>query len=188
MFEQLKKNNQPTNMKEFQGLLKCAKCGYAIKMYSKPYIGCYGARQLHACDAKFSKINFEELRKELGEILQNNLDIIGKQVAAKWLKQKESNNQIDELKRQIDNLMEMVAMGGETAKLANKKIEERMRKISELEMDASIDTRITDKVGLQYNIPIIWDRLTDIQKRNVCQTYIEKILLKEDGSMDIIWK
>ncbi len=74
--KQLGKDNRPTNLKEFQGLLKCAKCGYSIKMYSKPYLGCYGARSLRCCDASFKSVKFEQLRKHLGLQRKSELDSV----------------------------------------------------------------------------------------------------------------
>ena len=61
--QQIKRANAPTRMKELAGLLKCAKCEYAIKIYNDPKLDCYNNRGLHSCDAQFKTVDFEELRK-----------------------------------------------------------------------------------------------------------------------------
>ncbi len=186
--EQLGKDNRPTNLKEFQGLLKCAKCGYSIKMFSKPYLGCYGARALRCCDVSFKGIKFEQLRENLGIQMKSQLDEVAKKIVADLKKQQIAEKKIKQLKKEIDNLLEVASYGGEPASIVYSKIEEKQRQISELELDAYLDTRVTDRLGLSYDIPVKWNRLSDEQKKRVTHTLINKILLHEDGTLEIFWK
>ncbi len=186
--EQLGKDNRPTNLKEFQGLLKCAKCGYSIKMYSKPYLGCYGARTLHCCDVSFKGIKFEQLRENLEIQMRSELDKLAEQIVFDLAKQQNADRKINEIKKEIENLLEVAAYGGETANIIHSKIEEKQQQISELELDAYLDTRVTDRLSLSFDIPIKWDRLSDDQKKIFTHTFIEKILLHEDGTLEIFWK
>ncbi len=186
--EQLGKDNRPTNLKEFQGLLKCAKCGYSIKMYSKPYLGCYGAKSLHCCDARFKGIKFEQLRKNLGLQMRSELDKVAQQIVFDLAKQQHADQKITQIKKEIDNLLEVASYGGETANLIHSKIEEKQHQISELELDAYLDTRVTDRLSLPFDIPIKWTSLSDDQKKIFTHTFIEKILLHEDGTLEIFWK
>lgn len=186
--EKIGKDNQPTKLKEFQGLLKCAKCGYSIKMFATPYLGCYGARVLHACDASFKGIKFEQLREELGVQMQTELNAVSCQVVADLTKQLAADRKITRLKQEIDNLLEVVSYGGETAKLVYSKIESKQHQIKELELNAYLDAYVTERLGLSYDIPIKWKRLSDQQKKRVTHALIEKILLYEDGTLEIFWK
>lgn len=186
--EQFGKNNKPTNMKEFQGLLKCAKCGYAIKMYSKPYLGCYGARQLHCCDVSFRGVSFEKLRDDLRIEVQKNLDKTAMEIVRSKAIHREKREHIDELEKEIDNLLEIASKGGESAEIVHKKIETKQKEINEIELDLFLTTRITDNLHINYSIPINYRRFTDDQKKLICSLLINEIRLHENGDMDIDWK
>ena len=186
--EQIKKDTKPTHMKEFQGLLKCSKCGYAIKMYNVPKLSCYGHVQLKVCDAEYKHIEFESLRKQLGSLMMSNLDEVRRTIELQYLEQVSINNRIAVLKKEVDNLLELAAIGDETADIIYKKIEERRVKISEIEMEQSAAMSFTDKLGLECNISVDWKNLTDDEKKSICMAYIDKILLSEDGLLSIYWK
>ena len=183
--EQIGKNNMPTNMKEFQGLLKCAKCGYAVKMYNKPKIACYGAKQLHCCDADFSKLNFEKLRADLGAEVQKNLDEVAMRNASI---QKQKRERIAELEKEIDNLLEIAAKGGDVAETIYQKVEHKQKEITEIEMDLSMNRRNTDKLHIEHSIPIKYSRFNDERKKAVCTELIRRIDLSENGDMKVHWK
>lgn len=186
--EQIKTNNLMTNMKEFQGLLKCSKCGYAIKMYSKPYISCYGARTLHVCDAEYHNLDFEKLREDLGIQIQKFLNQVAMDIVrinALCVKQQE---EINSLKNQIENLMELASMGGKSAKSIHEKMEKIQKQIDEKELENYMNYRFTDKLHISYDLPIKYSRFTDEEKKSVCQYLIQKIMLHENGDLEIEWK
>lgn len=185
--EQFGKNNKPTNMKEFQGLLKCAKCGYAVKMYSKPYLGCYGARQLHCCDVSFRGVSFEKLRDDLRVEVQKNLDKTAMEIVRSEAVHRKKREHIEELKKEIDNLLEIASKGGESAEIVHEKIESKQKEINEIELDLFLTTRITDQLHINYSIPINYKRFTDDQKKSICSLFIKEIRLHENGDMDIDW-
>lgn len=186
--EQIKKNTKATRMKEFQGLLKCSKCGYAIKMYNVPKLACYGHVQLKVCDAEYKHIDFESLRKQLGKFMMESLDKVSRAIELQCLEQANINGRIEALKKEIDNLLELAAIGGETAEEVYKKIEERRDKISEIEMEQSVVMGFADRLGVGYNIAVDWKSLTDDERKSICMAYIEKILLNEDGTINVYWK
>lgn len=186
--EQIKSNNVMTNMKEFQGLLKCSKCGYAIKMYTKPYISCYAARTLHTCDAEYHNLDFEKLRKDLGAQIQEFLNQVAVdmiRVNALRMKQQE---EINILKNQIENLMELASMGGKSAKTIHEKMEEIQKQIDEKELENFMNYRFTDNLHIAHDLPIKYSRFTDEEKKAVCQYLIKSIMLHENGDLEINWK
>lgn len=186
--EQIKSNNVMSNMKEFQGLLKCAKCGYAIKMYSKPYISCYGARTLHACDAEYHDLNFDKLRVDLGKQVQIFLDSVAMDMLRVNTLREKQQEEIKALQKQAESLMELAALGGRSARTVHEKIEKIQRQIDEKEMENYMNYRFTDRLHIQYDIPIKYSRFTDEEKKAVCQYLINKILLHENGDLEIDWK
>lgn len=185
--EQLKKNNKPTKMREFQGLLKCEKCGYSVKLYSG-YLGCYGARQLHCCDVSFHGVKFEKLREDLRKEIQKNLDKIAMDLVQSATLESKKLAHIEELKGEIDNLLNLASKGGEVADIVYSKIEEKQQEINELELDLYLNKRVTDRLHIDYSIPIHYNRFTDDQKKSICLTMIDKIYLSANGDMRIEWK
>lgn len=186
--EQIGKNNMPTNMKEFQGLLKCAKCGYAIKMYTKPKLSCYGAKQLHCCDVNLKNVSFDKLREDLRLEIQKNLNAIAMDLVKSASIENKKREQIEGLKKEIDNLLEIASKGGEVADLVYEKIDAKQQKINEIELDLFLNKRITDRLHIDYSIPINYNRFTDEQKKAICTVLIQKIRLQENGDMEIEWK
>ncbi|MCH5249180.1 MAG: recombinase family protein [Lachnospiraceae bacterium] len=186
--EQVKKNNMPTNMKEFQGLLKCANCGYAVKMYTKPKLACYGATQLHCCNMDLKELSFDKLRKELGAEVQKNLDKIAMDLVQSASIQASKKERIEELKKEIDNLLEIAAKGGDVSETVYNKIETKQQEINTIELDLFLNKRVTDKLHINYSIPINYNRFSDEQKKSICMVLIERIKLHQNGDMEIKWK
>lgn len=186
--EQIKKNNVMTNMKEFQGLLKCSKCGYAIKMYSKPYLSCYGARTLHTCDAEYHNLDFEQLRKDLGSQVQVFLNQVAMDMLRVNTLRMQQKEEIETLNKQMENLMELASMGGKSVKSIHEKMEKIQKQIDEKELENYMNYRFTDRLHIRYNLPIKYKRFTDEEKKSVCQYLINSIKLHENGDLEIDWK
>ena len=186
--EQIKKNNVMTNLKEFQGLLKCAKCGYAIKMYSKPYISCYGARTLHCCDAEYHNLDFEKLRDDLGKQVQVFLNNVAMDMLRVNQLRAQQQEEINAMKKQIESLMELAALGGKSVKSVHEKMEKIQKQIDEKEMENYMNYKFTDRLHIRYNLPIKYSRFTDEEKKSVCQYLINKVLLHENGDLEVDWK
>ena len=69
--EQIKRSNTAGALKELTGLLKCPKCGYAIKCHNKskkgiPYLGCHGRYELKVCDVSFKGTKFADVQEKVG--------------------------------------------------------------------------------------------------------------------------
>lgn len=186
--EQIGKNNRPTRMKEFQGLLKCAKCGYAVKMYNQPKIACYGARQMHCCDADFGKLDFEKLRADLGAEVQKNLDRIAAALARSVSIQNRKRERIAELKKEIDNLLEIAAKGGDVSETICRKAEEKQQEINRIEMDLFLNQKRIDQLHTGHSASLCYGRFSDERKKAVCLTMIERIDLSENGDMEVRWR
>ena len=56
------------------------------------------------------------------------------------------------------------------------------------EIDLFLNTRITDRLHIDYSIPINYSRFTDEQKKSICLLLIYEIRLHENGDMEIAWK
>lgn len=97
-------------------------------------------------------------------------------------------NHINELKARIDNLIELVSLGGKSAKTVHSKIEKIQQEINEIQLSEFMDTRATERLRISDQLPIVYKRLADDEKKSICQQMIEKVLLSSNGDVEIVWK
>ena len=182
--EQINNCNAPSKMEELAGKIKCAKCGYAIKMNSAPYLSCYGRFGLHLCDVKFSKMKFQDVQqavsKEIEKILEDLDQIRENKFKIVFEKQKE----IDELKKEIQNLIGLIAIGGLTATTVKDELELRQQKINKLELEL----QMSNFHGIENTKKVIYSALDMDKKKAIVQELIDKVLLSQNGDIEILWK
>ena len=191
--EQIARSNAPSALQELAGLIKCAKCGYAIKSHSKsakdvPYLGCYAKYTLRTCDVSLKGVRFADIQNQVGNEVQKELDKIAGSIVTEIISDKEKENHIKELKTKIDNLLELVALGGESAKTVHSKIEALQQEMNEIQLTEFMNTKVTERLRISDRLPIVYDRLSTDEKKSICQQMIEKILLSSSGDMEIVWK
>lgn len=183
--EQINNCNSPSKMEELAGKIKCAKCGYAIKMNSAPYLSCYGRFGLHLCDVKFSKMKFQDVQLAVSLEIQkvlNDLDKISKE-KNKVVYQKQ--NEVNDLKIEIKNLIDLIALGGLTAFAVKEEIEKRQNKINQLELDI----QMSEVHGLEnIKTEINFNDLDMDKKKAIVQELVDKVLLSQNGDIEILWK
>lgn len=199
--QQIRSANRPTILKELAGKLKCKECGYAVKSYSKstngtPYLSCYGARTLHTCDMTFKGLNFEEVRQTVATEIQKQLDQMSKIQSDKEKANKEIYLQIDELNKEINNLLEIMSKSNKLEDRILKMVEDKQTQINELELKLDLDINFTDSIEVYTNehskISIApnnvdYASLNDEAKKAVVNVLIDKIYLGKDNSIEIVW-
>lgn len=191
--EQIKRSNAESSLQELAGLLKCKGCGYAVKSYSKstngrPYLACYGRYGLKTCDVSFKGVRFEDIQNAVAVEMQKELDKIAVDIMLEIKKDTKKVSQIEEYQKKMDNLIDLVAEGGDSAKRVHKRIEELQQKINEIQLSEFMDTRVTERLRISDRLPLVYSRLTTDIKKSICQQMIEKILISHNGDIEIIWK
>lgn len=185
--------NAPSKLEELAGLIKCKKCGYAVKSYSKstngqPYLSCYGRHGLSACDVSFKGIKFKEIQTKVGIEIQKELNKIAQDILEEMVDSKKRESQIEAYREQMKNLIELVALGGDSAKAVHEKIEELQQQINEIQLSEFMDTRMTERLRIRDVLPLVYSRMSADEKKSICQQMIEKILLSDTGDIEIVWK
>lgn len=164
------------------GLLKCAKCGYAVKVnYSKPedkiYLKCSGRSNLGVCDSRIS-VDLKELEdyisRRIGGMLKEAppTDIIpsGNGNAAEVLK----------IEQKIERLVNALAESGEIAvSYISKQIEALHREREKLLKSCKPEQRTIR--SLDFN------SLSFEEKKLVAAQFIDKVLI-EGKNVNIIWR
>ena len=191
--QQLGRSNASSRLAELSGLIKCAKCGYAIKSYSKsttgaPYISCYGNYTLKTCDATFKGVKFKTIQEKVGIEVQKELDKIANDIMQEIANTKQRESEIEVYQEQIDKLIDLYALGGDSANTVHKKIEELQQKINKIQLAEFLDTRTTERLRIKDRLPLVYGRMSADEKKSICQQMIEKILLSDTGDIEIIWK
>lgn len=179
------RGNKPSKMEWLAGLLKCAKCGYGIRIYSHEhkYLSCFGKSVMHECTVTFSvkNITFEQVKEKVATQIQehiHDIEHIIQERKANWFKlQKEIEKEEADISRlvQLALIVDVKEIGAQ--------IKEKQTRINTLKLQGDF---FTEQLAQYEDIDFI--ALSDDEKKKVANELIERILLSEDGSIKIIWK
>ena len=176
------------------GLLKCGKCGYAMRVMGGRYFYCSGKANHSVCEgisgkpeiAAVERAVYSELVKKFGEI--RGLHPNGKPQSTP--KANKLKMQLETLNSQIDNLVDKIT---QTTEAIGKVLEERLGKlISERDsIQSELDKLGGSKPRQSYEevIPLL-DRFAEMPvsvQRQIAGEFIGKVLLWEDR-VEIQWK
>lgn len=187
--EQICRANKPTNMQELAGLIKCKKCGYAIKMNCKPYLSCYGRCTLHLCDVKFKNVKFEDIQNDIGIRIQKKLSELNSIISKKHLEIQSYSNEISTLKNEMENIIQLLALGGLTADIVKKQLEEKQKKIYEAELQLQLlQNAYLDNADFESIKNVSYFDLDLSAKKLIVRDFIRKIDLCDNGDIEIHWK
>ena len=176
------------------GLLKCGKCGYAMRVMGGRYFYCSGKANHSVCEgisgkpeiAAVERAVYSELVKKFDEI--RGLHPNGKPQSTP--KANKLKMQLETLNSQIDNLVDKIT---QTTEAIGKVLEERLGKlISERDsIQSELDKLCGSKPRQSYEevIPLL-DRFAEMPvsvQRQIAGEFIGKVLLWEDR-VEIQWK
>ncbi len=173
------------------GLIKCGKCGYALKVMvyqgvkeTKKYLVCSGHTNGHICPVSKFNINIEEVE----QIIEDEIEKIIAVSAAEEVEEIEITNQeenkleLAKIEEQIDRLIKSISdASAVTMKYINSEIEKLDKKKN------AINKMLTKKGKAKKIEPISFKKLMFDEKKKVVQNYIEKIYVYDD-KIDIKWK
>lgn len=191
--KQIGRANTPSRLKELAGLIKCKKCGYAVKAYSQstngmPYLACYGKYGLKSCDCTFHGVKFWDIQQKVGEEIQSQLSMMEEIVESENNKAVNHQKTIDKKRNDMERLLDLEDLGGKSVEVVHKKLEELQREIEELELDELMDFKILDRLKISENIPTLhYDDFSTDEKKSMCRGLIERVDLSANGDIDIVW-
>lgn len=196
-------NTTQNKFKELTGLVKCAKCGKAIKIRNKyGSMTCVSRSELRgSCDASFRGIRVNEIQEKVEIEIQEYLDNFVKN-QEKWKKKKEEyEKQAEKTETEIRNLVLNLAQSPEIEKAITNVIVEKQKELAEINVKMQLDVSTSDKIEYRVlkvlrqinpkniNIKDVrYNELGEEEKQALLKILIEKILLFEDKSIKIIWK
>lgn len=184
--KQFGRSNAPSKMKEFAGKIKCAECGYAIKIYNYPHLNCYGRSALHCCDLSI-QMKFPELQAEIVKRIQNELDKVALKIISNLAQKDKENKKIEELNRQIENLIDLAARGEEDIPQISKSIAKLKKQVDEIELNQQRGISFASQAKISGALPLKYSRLNDEEKKSVVQLLIDKITIDKNENIKIYW-
>lgn len=191
-------SNKPTNkMLEVSGLVKCSKCGMAVKMKGKyNSLCCVGRSEYRGhCDASFRGVRLAHIQEQVAVEVQEHISDIRAILIQEEAEKKEMQSKIENLKKEIDLLIEFSLQDELLRDATLDKIRAKQTELSELELKFLNFHTVPDKIEerilrrtFRSNKDIIYDNLSTEEKQSLLRILIKRILLSEDGSISIQWQ
>lgn len=176
------------------GLIKCGKCGYAMRVMGGNYFYCSGKANHSVCDGIDGKPQIAEVEQavycELTKKFDEIRNICPKEKKPTSPKANKLKMQLETLNSQIDNLVDKIAQMTEAI---GKVLEEKLGKlISERDsVQAELDKLGESKPRQSYEtvIPMLdsFAQMPVNVQRQIAGEFIKKVLLWED-KVEIQWK
>lgn len=197
----LSKDNSPKGaFQELSGLVKCAKCGRAVKIKGKyGSMSCSGRSEMRGlCDSSFKGVRLEGLQEQVASEIQYYLDHYKENHNAWLAKKAQLKADEQKIEQEIDNLVLQMADNPSISKRIAKSIEKLEQKLSEIQYQLQMDVSTGDKI--EYRVLKILERvnpphdllktvkyeaLDKDSKQSILRILIDKILLNEDGTISI---
>lgn len=189
-------NSPNTNLEELAGLLKCAECGMAIKMQTKPTLTCTGRSQKKICNVSFKGIPFKYIQDEVDWQVQTRLGDYNRYILEKRKKKREIEKEITNLQMQMDKLLDISELSTQSADVLAKKIDDISTKISKLQLQQRLNINGGDILEARFklvslasvNLKSCYKELNTEHKQTILRVLVDKIYLHKDGKVEIIWK
>ena len=176
--------NTASNHSWLTGLLKCGSCGYAIKITQdrqsgKYYLNCSGRSNMGICSGKIC-IDLRELEEAVARSLREILA----QCPPEEIRPADNGaaKELQQIEQRIDRLVTVLSeSSGAAVSYINAQIEKLHRQKEKLLR------QLEQKTGQGKMLRLDFDRADFGEKKTIIQSFIEKVLIRDDN-VDIIWK
>lgn len=177
------------------GLIKCGKCGYAMRVQGGEYFYCTGKANHGACEGVDGKPQITDIEQAVYEELKNKFDeirdiAIDEKSPSSSPKSNKLKMRLEALNTQIDNLVDKIAETSEAiGAVLEKKLETLISERSEIQSELDKLGSAKPKLAYEDIIPLIneFPEMPLETKREIARQFIVKILLWED-KIEIVWK
>lgn len=167
------------------GLLKCASCGYALKVAykesGKRYLQCSGKYNLTQCTATI-QADLSVLEVETAKQIQTMLDEVSEEMV-EGQQDDSISAQLDEIDRRADRLIDAFS---ESPELNAAYLQRALARL-EAERQALLESKKRDSRRLALPKRLVFEELNFEEKKNVAAQFIRRIEVGDD-SAEIIWK
>lgn len=175
------------------GLVKCAKCGYALRAMQGEYFYCTGKANHKTCEGLSGKPQISEIElsveTELMRSLKELAPLLPRQNRTVDPRTNKLKMRLEQVTQQSDNLIDRIAESGEKIAAAlEKKLNALLTEQARLEDELAA---LTHKASNSYDdlLPLLLDfqSLPREMKRAIAGELIERVRVGE-GVIDIMWR
>ena len=167
------------------GLLKCASCGYALKVAykdsGKRYLLCSGRYNMAKCEAEV-KADLSVLEADVSNQIRQLLDNAPEEHGETW-QEDVYDARLEELDRRADRLIDAFS---ESEELNPAYLKRALARLEE-EREALMEARKRDSGRLELPKKLVFDTLSLEEKKLVAAQFIRRIEVGDD-SAEVIWK
>ena len=192
---QLKKGRQGTRS-WLTGIIKCGKCGYALRVINKDFFYCSGKANKKVCEGFAGKPVIDEIEQAVKIQLFRKFEEI-RDIAFEEDKPVQ-NPAVNRLKMryesvsgQIENLVDKIAETSDAiGKVLEEKLENLIREQEQIKSEiAKHSSGKTSALTYKEVLPLLdeFDEMPIDSKNAIAKQFIEKILLRDDR-IEIVWK
>ena len=195
-------SNRSTNkFQELSGLVKCSKCGMSIKRTGRSgTFTCIGRSEYKGhCDASFAGIRLPDIQEKVAKDMQYYLDTFSLKQMKEARRRESIRKQIREKNEELKTLLTMAKKSKLLQQATLDDIEQTQSDIISLNLQLSIGVFDSDKIESRVlHVLDIHDKthfdkidyrcLTTEKKQALLRIAVNKILLSEDGTIEIVWK
>lgn len=161
------------------GLIKCGKCGYALRVLryqgikeTKKYLACSGHTNGHICPVNKFSIRIEEIEQIIEDEIEKIIRVsaVEEVEEIEIINQEENKLELAKIEEQIDRLIKSISESSAvTMKYINNEIEKLDKKKN------AINKLLMKKGKIKKIEPLSFKKLTFDEKKKVVQNYIERI-------------
>lgn len=191
-------SNKPTNkMMELSGLIKCAKCGHTVKMKGKyGTMSCVGRSEYRGyCNASFAGVRLANIQKLVADEMQDYFANFNQKVEDEVKAKHALRGQMEQTKQEINRLLQIAEQSEILQQATLDRIEKKQKHLTALELEWANGVYATDKIesrvlhkSFRTGLKVVYEEMSTEEKQSLLRILVEKILLHEDGSIDIVWK
>ena len=191
-------SNKSTNkMMELSGLIKCAKCGHTVKMKGKyGTMSCIGRSEYKGyCNASFAGVKLANIQKLVAIEMQDYFSNFNQKVEEEQKAKHALKGQMEKTRQEIDRLLQIAEQSETLQQATLDRIEEKQKHLTALELEWANGVYNTDKIESRVlhkcfrdGLKVVYEEMSIEEKQSLLRILVEKILLHEDGSIDIVWK
>lgn len=193
--EQIKRGKTGTHS-WLTGLIKCGRCGYALKVYQKNYFYCSGKSNHNLCDGFERHPVIAEVEAAVKGQLEARFEemkevIIEENRAPADPEINMLKISLEEINQKLQNYMNHL---GQTSEIVSAMIEAEIEKLAfeKMKLEAEIEERSrknTAKIAYSDIIPLLneFDDMPTESKHVIASQFISRVLLWEDR-MEIEWR
>ena len=192
-------NSAKNTLQELSGLIKCAKCGSAVTIHTRPTLTCNGKNQRRICNVSFAGLRLETIQDNVAVEVQNYLSVFQKKLAERYRHKEKEEKKIYDLQNKLNKLVDIAATSKTNPEALSKKMDaiqdeiyDRQLKIKLhydardlLELRTELNAFVVDKSG-KANLD--YAKLDTEKRQAVLRLLVDKILLENDGSVQMMWK